>query len=151
MFKKLEPFFQTQLESLKNNRTILALEQSKDFKIRDFDFTCKVDRIDEVDSNKIQIIDYKIKNKFDIKTEGFLQLLIYKIAFCDEFNGKEIECLYYDLPNNKQIIMDSKSESEAKEILDNALDELSGEINFSRCDNIKTCTYCDYIYLCNRY
>lgn len=151
MFKKLEPFFQTQLESLKNNRTILALEQSKDFKIRDFDFTCKVDRIDEVDSNKIQIIDYKIKNKFDIKTEGFLQLLIYKIAFCDEFNGKEFECLYYDLPNNKQIIMDSKSESEAKEILDNALDELSGEINFSRCDNIKTCTYCDYIYLCNRY
>lgn len=145
--QKLEPFFKAQKAE---NAHIIALEKSKDFKIKGFDFTCKVDRIDSQDS-KIRIIDYKYKKNFKAETEGFLQLLIYKLAFCEEFSGKEIECLYYDLYNNKTYAMDSKSESEARELLDKALDELNGEVDFAYCDDKNACQYCDYKYLCNRY
>lgn len=145
--QKLEPFFKAQKAE---NAHIIALEKSKDFKIKGFDFTCKVDRIDSQDS-KIRIIDYKYKKNFKAETEGFLQLLIYKLAFCEEFSGKEIECLYYDLYNNKTYAMDSANESKASEILNKALDELNGEVDFAYCDDKNACQYCDYKYLCNRF
>lgn len=151
--KRLKPFFDTQKIALKNGRKIIALEQRKEFKIGDFTFACVIDRIDRVENgNKIQIIDYKFKCDFDVEKEGFLQLLLYKLAFMSEndVDFSEIECLYLDLQKNKEFIMDKEAEAEARAILDETLLELKGEVNFMQCDG-EMCRYCEYIYLCNRY
>ena len=158
--KNLSAFFREQKTALQNGRKIIALEQRKAFKIGDFDFTCRVDRIDSVESSangadlanpKIQIIDYKFKKNFNVKDEGFLQLLIYKTAFEREFGASEIECLYFDLLKNKAFVMDKDAEAETREILDSALLELSGEVDFCKCEGANPCKYCEYVYLCNRY
>ncbi len=155
---QLGAFFRAQKLALQNGTEIVAVEQSKKFQINDFDFVCKVDRIDRVKmadgTDKIRIIDYKLKKDFSVKKEGFLQLCIYKRAFEQElsaFGGSEIECLYIDLLNNKEFIMDSNAEAEANEILNNALEMLKGEINFTQCEDRNPCKYCEYVYLCDRY
>ena len=156
--KNLSAFFKAQQTALKNGRKILEIEARREFQINDFAFTCRVDRIDSVESPanpanpKIQIIDYKFKQHFEAKKEGFLQLLIYKIAFEREFGAScEIECLYFDLLKNKEFIMDKSAEVEAREILDSTLLELSGEVDFSKCEGANPCKYCEYKYLCDRY
>lgn len=150
---QLEPFFKAQRDLLQNGTEILAVEQKKEFQIDDFKFVCIMDRIDRVKTadgaDKIRIIDYKFKNKFEIKKEGFLQLAIYKRALCGEFS--EIECLYIDLQKNKEYIMDKSAEIEANEMLDTALCELKGEINFAQCEDKNECKWCEYGYLCGRY
>lgn len=155
--KKLASFFKQQVQALKNGTQILHIEQSKEFEFGGFDFVCKIDRVDKI-GDKIRIIDYKLKKDFSVKKDGFLQLLIYKMALQGEILGAEnaqtplkIECLYFDLLNNKEIIMDEVAELEAREMLDSALSELKGEINFARCEDINACKFCDYVYLCERY
>lgn len=155
--KKLASFFNSQVQALKNGAQILHIEQSKEFKFGGVDFVCKIDRVDKI-GDKIRIIDYKLKKDFNAKKDGFLQLLIYKMALQGEILGVEnaqnplkIECLYFDLLNNKEIIMDEAREAEAREMLDSALGELQGEINFTRSEDISACKFCDYIYLCERY
>lgn len=155
--KKLASFFKQQVQALKNGTQILHIEQSKEFEFGGFDFVCKIDRVDKI-GDKIRIIDYKLKKDFSVKKDGFLQLLIYKMALQWENLGAEnaqtplkIECLYFDLLNNKEIIMDEVAELEAREMLDSALSELKGEINFARCEDINACKFCDYVYLCERY
>lgn len=155
--KKLASFFKQQVQAFKNGTQILYIEQSKEFKFGGFDFVCKIDRVDKI-GDKIRIIDYKLKKDFSVKKDGFLQLLIYKMALQGENLGAEnaqtplkIECLYFDLLNNKEIIMDEVAELEAREMLDSALSALKGEINFARCEDINACKFCDYVYLCERY
>lgn len=152
---QLGAFFRAQKLALQNGTEILAVETRKEFKISDFDFVCKIDRIDRVKTargaDKIRIIDYKLKKDFNVQNEGFLQLAIYKRAIVGEFSGNEIECLYVDLLNNKEFIMDSSAEAEANEILDTTVEVLKGEINFVQCEDKKVCQYCEYKYLCNRY
>lgn len=152
---QLGAFFRAQKLALQNGTEILAVEMLKKFKISDFDFVCKIDRIDRVKmaggADKIRIIDYKLKKDFSVKNEGFLQLAIYKRAIMGEFSGSEIECVYVDLLNNKEFIMDLSAEAEANEILDATLEVLKGEINFAQCGDRKVCQYCEYKYLCNRY
>lgn len=153
--KKLASFFMQQVQALKNGTQILHIEQSKEFEFGGFGFVCKIDRVDKI-GDKIRIIDYKLKKDFSVKKDGFLQLLIYKLAF--EFGAEssaqtplKIECLYFDLLNNKEIIMDDVAELEAREMLDSALSELKDKINFARCEDISACRFCDYVYLCERY
>lgn len=121
----------------------------------DFDFVCKIDRIDRAktagDADKIRIIDYKLKKDFSAKNEGFLQLFIYKCAIMGEFSGSEIECVYVDLLNNKEFVANESAEAEANEILDTTLEMLKREINFAQCVDKQICQYCEYKYLCNRY
>lgn len=146
----LEPFFKEQIESLKNGVKIIALESSIEFSIKNTKFKCYIDRIDESEG-KIIIIDYKLKKNFDIKKEGFLQLLIYKKALQTKYN-QQIECLYYDLYNNKKYFMNDEESKKWENKLESVLLELSeSEIEFSKCEDRRICLYCDYKYLCNRY
>ena len=153
--KRLGRFFKEQVEFLKCGGEILGVEKSKEFKIGDFDFVCKIDRIDRVKTpsgaDKIRIIDYKLKKDFSAKKEGFLQLAIYKRALGSEFSGSEIECGYFDLYENKIFAMDEEAENDALAMMDCALDELKGEINFARCEDVGVCRFCEYKYLCERY
>lgn len=153
---QLKPFFEAQKSALKNGRKIIALEQRKEFKIGDFDFVCVMDRVDKIEDKNgvdwtIQIIDYKLKRDFSVKNEGFLQLLIYKIAFESEYGANRVECLYFDLLKNKAFVMDKDAEAEARAMLDSALLELGGEVDFSKCESKNPCKYCEYVYLCDRY
>lgn len=145
ILKQLEPFFKAQ-----QNKTskILSREQTIEFSLNGLNFKCIIDRIDKLNDKTI-IIDYKLKKDFNIKKEGFLQLLIYKLALSSKYDN--ISCLYYDLYNNKQYIMEDNDEKEAAELLEKTLNELKGEICFSKCDDKNICRFCDYKYICNRF
>lgn len=149
--KKLNPFLKTQNELLKTKREILNRELKFDIEISGFNFNGRIDRIDRIES-QIFVIDYKLKNKFNIKKMSFIQLLIYKKAIEKEYPNYKINTLYYDLYNNKVYIMNEDDEKISQEILDNILDELQKtNIDFIKTNDLKICTNCNYKHLCNRF
>ncbi|RAX53068.1 hypothetical protein CCY99_06795 [Helicobacter sp. 16-1353] len=148
---KLELFLKTQIELLKNNREILYREFPININILGFDFNGRIDRVDK-NNKEIFIIDYKLKNNFDIKNEGFLQLLIYKKAIESTYKDSIIKASYYDLYKNKEYFMSDEDEVETQELLESSLNTLKEkDIEFYKTDDKKICEYCDYQYLCNRY
>lgn len=148
---KLESFLRGQIELLKNGREILHREFSIKLNIMGFDIKGKIDRVDKA-NNEIFIIDYKLKKNFNIKNEGFLQLLIYKKALESTYKNYSIKALYYDLYNNKEYLMSDEDEAQAQELLEESIKSLKAEnIEFSKTDDMNVCKYCDYKYLCNRY
>lgn len=146
--RRMKPFIQSLEKS-----EIWRKECPFEAKIGGFVFKGKIDRIDRV-GGEICIIDYKLKERFDVKKEGFLQLLIYKKALeCDEeCCGMAINALYYDILTNATYAMSDESEKEACELLESSLARLSQrEIDFAKTEDRGVCHYCDYKYLCNRY
>lgn len=56
-----------QLEKLRNHFTVAAQEQTADVKLDQLSFTCKIDRIDQLDDQRHVIIDYKTGKNNDYK------------------------------------------------------------------------------------
>ena len=148
---KIKPFIESNNEILQGSREIIEREYSFRCNISGFEFSGRIDRIDR-DKNNIYIIDYKIKNNFDIKKETFLQLLIYKKAISEVFKDYKINALFYDAPNNKLYPMNKEEEKIEEEKLQIALETLqSNNINFEKTNSSSACHYCDYKHLCDMY
>ncbi|RDU58600.1 PD-(D/E)XK nuclease family protein [Helicobacter sp. MIT 99-5507] len=148
---KIKPFIESNYEILQKNRQILNREFEFKYDIFGFAFSGRIDRIDK-DKNEIHIIDYKIKNNFDIKKERYLQLLIYKKAISEIYKDYYIKAAYYDVLNDKLHYMDSKDEQAEEEILQEVLTLLKiKNINFEKTNNSSICHYCDYKHLCDMY
>lgn len=109
-----------------------------------------IDRIDAFQEKNI-IMDYKFSNevkkhKADEKLCDF-QLPIYKLALCNE--GRDVlDCYLYDVRNGRLIQEDQLQEK--IEILEHKMTRLNGDINFSKCEELKNCLYCEFKILCNR-
>jgi DNA helicase II / ATP-dependent DNA helicase PcrA len=116
----------------------------------------RIDRVDKLDGNKIEIIDYKTgKNMLtDKKAQDDLQLSFYALAATevhDQIFGKKpdevVLTLHYLEPNEKVSTMRTKEDLEnaKKKILD-----IVSEIENSdfRCSGGMMCKNCEYNMLC---
>lgn len=148
---KVEPFLKFQREILRE-REILHREFEFNIHIKDFCFHGRIDRIDR-SGNQIFLIDYKVKNHFNINNEGFLQLYIYKKAIESLYQNYSINALYYDVLGDKhEHYMNPTNEEEAQDMVESCFKQFSQpNINFHKSEDMKVCQYCDYKYLCNRY
>ncbi len=148
---KLEPFINENHNMIQNGREILHKEFNFKYEIFGFDFIGRIDRIDKY-KDKLYIIDYKVKNNFNINNEGYLQLLVYKKAISNIYKNYNIEAMYYDILSNKQYCMDSIQEKEQEVLLKTTIESLkTKDIEFEKTNNNSICHYCDYKYLCNMY
>ena len=117
----------------------------------------RIDRVDFLDDDTINIIDYKSGKCFDDpkgKSEAF-QDYLYSLA-CEKFFNKKVNDSRYDFPlergDKKTWSMNSlKNADEIKEqkatIIYDALKRLELGDN-SKSSNEKACTYCPYTMIC---
>jgi len=135
----------------------LTLEYPFNFYLDNVKVAGRIDRIDKVDANKIEIIDYKTGDNIPTqkKLEEDLQLTFYALAaneVKDQILGKEPEnillSLYYLEKNIKLTTTRTKEQlSEAKELILEKVKEI--EKSDFKCSGSLFCKNCEYKMLCH--
>lgn len=145
-FKKLIPLFAKYEET---GFIPVQFEKRIELKIDNLNLVGIVDRIDRLGQSYF-IIDYKNRSIANIKKDQFsaLQIEFYKLLVSRFFKSDEVrgdflslkDCKFFEYKNDKM--------DELKEIL-SSLKQVK-EINFSRCEDLNRCKFCDYKVMCGR-
>ena len=105
----------------------------------------KLDRVDLLSDNTLEIIDYKTGKE----KENNLQLLIYVFLVESLFNKKVSKATYIYLKtgNRKSVIPDEELRKQTKEQILWIVEQIGSETVWAPRIS-KLCAYCDYLYFC---
>jgi DNA helicase-2/ATP-dependent DNA helicase PcrA len=150
--ESLKEFFE---KHVGNWPQVLSLEQGINLKIEGYRIFGKIDRIDEVGQNKIQIVDYKTgtpKDPEKISLDDKEQLLLYQLAVEQAMEAKIENLQFYYLNDNSEINFlgsDKDLKDMEKKVLDaiHQIEQAIGESNFIPKPG-PLCKYCDYFTIC---
>ena len=150
--QRLKPFIKNEIKRANDGYEVLYIEKSFDLKIDDFTITGQIDRVDKKD-DFLEVIDYKSgsipkDSQKAIKSTSNFQLQIYHLL-ASQKNREVKQSYYYDLASGNMIC--DEYFDEKLDILYKNLEELKGKShNFLMTEDIKKCTFCPYIKICNR-
>ena len=132
------------------NPTVKFLEQDFNIKIGEYSFAGRIDRVDEVEPGKFEIIDYKTgAGKTELATEDRRQLLFYQIAAEDCLRFKPEKLTYYYLEKGERLSFVGKDADKDKlklRFLDNIEKIKSCQFDPSPSEHV--CSFCDYKGIC---
>ena len=134
---------------IKTIKQQLGLELGFYLKLMDNTIKGQIDRIDELEGDEVEIIDYKTgKPKEKLSQDDKEQLLIYQIAAEDVLGLKPKKLTYYYLEENKKLSF-SPSQEDKKMIKEKLLDYIE---QIKNSDFKPTpgwqCQYCDFKDIC---
>ena len=150
--KRMNLFCENEVKRFNEGWSVELCEESKSV---DFAGTTLIGQIDRVDKrgDELFVLDYKTgsyplytaKNFTDAK--DFQLEFYYLLAGGDE---KNVSCGFYDLKESK--IVKEPFLQEKLGILESNIKDLLNieEVNFSKCDDVKNCIFCDYSIICGR-
>lgn len=141
---ELENFWELEEKRASKGYMVLGCEKMFETKIEGFDFTGRIDRIDEIDG-EICLIDYKLKSDVKIDANDF-QLLIYEYGARSLGYKGEIRAYLYDL--KKAELIEEESLEEKKQVLLHQLKAFGQEVDFEKTQDKKSCRYCPYTDIC---
>ena len=129
---------------------VMELERGFNFKIENYTIRGVIDRVDKIDSNKIEIIDYKTGSP---KTEKNLekdQLLIYQIAASETFGWQVQKLTFYYLDNNTRVSFLGNTDeiNKMKDKIAREIEEIKNS-NFIATPSAHKCKYCDFNSVCS--
>jgi len=147
----LRAFYNTE----KENWTIpVSLESGFKVKIGDYTLRGQIDRIDQTEDGKLEILDYKTgKGKEKLEAEDKEQLLIYQIAVnqLPEYNnfGAPGKLTYFYLNDNVKVsfLGTDKEIDKLKEKIITTIGEINAK-NFTATPSPQVCKYCDFRDIC---
>jgi DNA helicase-2/ATP-dependent DNA helicase PcrA len=139
--------YHKQLE--KNLPQVLELEKDFSLKLDKYTIKGKIDRIDNLSENKIEIIDYKTGSAKNIKKIEKDQLLIYQMAGQEIFNWNVEKLTFYYLDNNSTVsFLGTETEiAKQKEKILNLINKINSQ-NFNADPSSFKCQYCDFNSIC---
>ena len=149
--EKLRPFIDNEIKRAKEGYKVKYIEEKFSTKHDGFTLSGQIDRVDQKD-NFLEVIDYKSgkipkDSPKSLENSSNFQLQFYHLLASQK--GEVLQSYYYDL-NNGNLIEDSFFDTKL-DILYQKLDELKeNEHNFTMTDDMKKCTFCPYIKICNR-
>lgn len=154
-FKKGQDILQTFYQNHEDNWTIpVSLEGWFKIKIGDYFINGRIDRIDQINNDKMQIIDYKTGTpKEKVTGDDKNQLLLYQIATqtLPEYKhyGEVEKLTYYYLNDDSQVdfIGKDKDIEKLKEKIANTIKKIEDK-NFTATPNPHICKFCDYKDIC---
>jgi RecB family exonuclease len=150
--KRLEAFCEQEVERFKSGWSVVSCEENLSVEYAGMTLSGQIDRIDKRE-NSIEVLDYKTgsyklynKNNFTEATD--FQLEFYYLLAAAKGNVEQ--CSFYDLKESK--IVPEAFLGEKLEILKSHIKDLLmiEDVNFSKCEDIKNCTYCEYKIMCGR-
>ncbi|MEE9289356.1 MAG: ATP-dependent DNA helicase [Bacteroidota bacterium] len=145
-YSELQEFYERNKESLKEP---LALEDDFRISIGGHKVTGRIDRIDALDDDSVEVIDYKTgRPKGQDNADKSMQLSIYALAVRERFEKEPRLLSFYYLTNNEKVSSsrtDEQLEAAKKSILEVA-EEILGE-NFEPNRNFH-CEWCDFKPIC---
>lgn len=157
--EQLDQYFKKGKKILREYYDLIPDEQippkyvEKDFHLKIGEYTLKgrIDRIDEVEDGKIEIIDYKtgtLRDESTLTPEDKEQLLIYQLAVERVFKEKPKRLSYYYVEENKKVSF-LGDENELNTLEKNIISEIDAIRNsdFSPTPSFK-CKFCDFNSIC---
>jgi ATP-dependent helicase/DNAse subunit B len=149
--ERLKLFVQNEIKRFQDGYRVKYVEKTFSIKHDDFTLTGKIDRID-IKENYLEVIDYK-SGKIPKDTQKSLekcsnfQLQFYHLLTSSE--GEVFQSYYYDL-NNANLVHEEFFDQKL-DLLYQKLELLKNkEHNFTMTEDLKKCTFCPYIKICNR-
>ena len=111
-----------------------------------------IDRIDKC-ANEIAVLDYKTGSYPLYTQKNFTEATDFQLEFYYLLAGglgNITECGYYDLKESK--IVYEPFLKEKLELLGSHVKDLLNieDVNFSKCEDVKNCLFCDYRVMCDR-
>jgi DNA helicase-2/ATP-dependent DNA helicase PcrA len=127
----------------------LALEENFSFEVGPHVVTGRIDRVDPLDEDRVEVIDYKTgKPREQKEADKSLQLSIYAIATEEKFKKEPARLSFYYLTSNEKV-----SSQRTKEELEETKEEIlkvAGSILNREFQATKGfhCDWCDYKPIC---
>lgn len=143
----LKVFFEKHKDML--HKPPLYLEKKIDLKVGDFVLDVRIDRIDDLGGNKIEVIDYKTgKEKDESYADEDLQLSIYGLACKEVLKLDPVRLsFYYVKPNKKVSTVRSNEDFEGtKKIINDIGSKILAEKFEPKPGQL--CKWCDYKGIC---
>jgi len=150
--RNLEKIREEEIKRFSKGWEVESCEESFEINFAGATLIGQIDRIDKR-ANEIAVLDYKTgsftlynKNNFTDATD--FQLEFYYLLAGGL--GNVVDCAFYDLKDLK-IVPESFLKEKLAVLESNLKDILNlQEIEFSKCEDIKNCLYCDYSVICHR-
>ncbi len=150
--RRMNEFCEKEIARFAQGWSVKACEESMSIEYAGINIVGNIDRIDKRD-NEIEVLDYKTgsyslynKNNFTEATD--FQLEFYYLL-ASGFGNVE-NCGFYDLKESK--IVPEAFLNEKLEILKSHIKDLLNieEVNFEKCEEIKSCLFCEFKTMCDR-
>jgi DNA helicase-2/ATP-dependent DNA helicase PcrA len=145
-YEELAEFYERNKDSL---QAPLALEENFSFEVGPHVVSGRIDRVDPLDEDKVEVIDYKTgKPREQKEADKSLQLSIYAIAAGEKFKKEPVRLSFYYLTSNEKVSSQrTKAELEdtKEEILKVADSILKREFQAIKGFH---CDWCDYKPIC---
>jgi len=128
---------------------VLFLEKEFNFKIGEYSIKGAIDRIDVLDDDTLEIIDYKTgKPKEKLEADDKKQLMLYQL-FLEDFMKKKVSTLSYYYLEDCQKISFSAKEKDLDKLRADLLAEMNEirQLNFPPKPSI-LCGFCDFNGIC---
>ena len=149
--EKLKPFIENEVKRAKNGYKVKYIEEKFTIKHDGFTLSGQIDRVDKKD-NYLEVIDYKSgkipkDSQRSLENISNFQLQFYHLLASQK--GEVLQSYYYDL-NSGNLIEDNLFDTKLDMLYQKLEDLKENNHNFTMTDDMKKCTYCPYVKICNR-
>jgi CRISPR/Cas system-associated exonuclease Cas4 (RecB family) len=150
--KRLEKFCYEEIKRFDSGWHVESTEKSLKTEFVGATLVGQIDRVD-IKDNEIEVLDYKTGSYTLYTKNSFMDATDFQLEFyylLASKSGAITRCGFYDLKDIK-IVSEPFLEQKLGVLESNIKDLLKlDEINFTKCENIKDCVYCDYKIICQR-
>ena len=150
--RRLEKFCEKEIKRFNEGWHVESCEESFEINFAGATLIGQIDRIDKR-ANEIAVLDYKTGSFTLYNKNNFMDATDFQLEFYYLLAGglgNVVDCGFYDLKDSK-IVPESFLKEKLAVLESNLKDILNlQEIDFSKCEDIKSCLYCDYAVVCHR-
>ena len=150
--KQLQEFALNEVKWFADGWRVIDVEGMYETEFAGITLYGQIDRVD-AKGDAIYVLDYKTGSYPLYNKKNFVDATDFQLEFyylLTRHLSQDISCGYYDLKENK-IVPEAFLEEKLDILKSNIKDLLSlDDINFIKCDDVKSCLYCDYKVMCGR-
>ncbi|MDD3475644.1 MAG: PD-(D/E)XK nuclease family protein [Sulfurimonas sp.] len=150
--RRMSVFAEDEIKRFADGYRVVECEKSLNVEFGGMILNGQIDRIDKKD-NKLYVLDYKTGSYPTYTLKNFTEATDFQLEFyylLASTLGQVKECGYYDLKESK--IVTEPLLNEKLSILGSHVKDLLNieHVNFSKCEDIKNCQFCEYKIMCKR-
>ncbi len=150
--RRMDEFCENEVKRFAQGWSVLACEENVSIEYAGMKIVGNVDRIDKR-ANEIEVLDYKTGSYPLYNKNSFTEATDFQLEFYYLLAGGlgNVEfCGYYDLKESK--IVPEAFLQEKLNILQSHIKDLLliEEVNFEKCEDVKSCLFCEFKIMCNR-